>query len=227
MNSLSYITLIYSTIYSKVSSNSHKVDGSLNSTQEVQSLLKFVSMIQEGEKLSIKGDIYVQPANIFTSVARTLFPECRNDSLRFLKSLIIRSFEIIQVNMTSKSKSEKNLASDVYQDIQNCIVGLKNIQVTYKDDRYYVCQIQALIQMINVKLTEFSETYPDTFKLKAKVPEGGIHTEPISIPVVEKKIEEKYNTSPQFSPSPSSAKYMTPLALKKKPTEIIEEFDDD
>lgn len=160
--SIEAIKFLYSNLYC----NSKKA--SMETTHEVITRLKFIGLVKKGEKISVKN-LSVQQMNMFTSLSRMFNQESRETTLDFLTSTVNRSFEIIQLCISSNKSSEKRLCINLIEDLMKSMTGLINIQTTYSDDRLFWCHIDTLIQGIEVKLNDLRESHPELFVVKKEI----------------------------------------------------------
>lgn len=140
---------------------SDKYQNGLNSGEiySILSDLKFIGAIKEGEKIDVDTR-QIQSKNILTSFVRTFRQDTREDTFNFFSFTISRAFELIYMNYKLDISNCKNLISD----INNCINGIKATQITYMDDRMFVCRLQTLIQIIETKMTKLRELYTGIFE---------------------------------------------------------------
>ena len=136
--------------------------GPLESTHEVITRLKFISMVKRDEKINVKN-MYIQPKNMFTSISRLFNQESRETTLNFLTMTFNRVFEIITYYTYTQKTVDKILIISIINDLKLSINGLQNLQYTYSDDRLFVCHIETLIEMINSKIREIKEFKPEWF----------------------------------------------------------------
>jgi hypothetical protein len=151
-------------------SNSPYVNMDLNN--EVISRLKFISKINKGEKINTQY-MFVQSDTFLTSVSRTFYyKDNRTRTMQFLKSTIMRSFEILQFyaskldNMKetlSDTDLNKTLLSNMYEnlllDISNARIGIVNLKDTYSADIRFCCDIDTLLQDMDVKLASLTRDH--------------------------------------------------------------------
>jgi len=136
--------------------------GPLESTHEIITRLKFISMVKRDEKINVKN-MYIQPKNMFTSISRLFNQESRETTLNFLTMTFNRVFEIITYYTYTQKTVDKILIISIINDLKLSINGLQNLQYTYSDDRLFVCHIETLIEMINSKIREIKEFKPEWF----------------------------------------------------------------
>jgi hypothetical protein len=137
-------------------------NGPLESTQDVITRLKFISMVKQDEKINVKN-MFIQPKNMFTSFSRLFNQESRETTLNFLNMTFNRVFEIITYYTYTQKQIDKILIISILNDLNLSINGLNNLQQTYNDDRLFVCHIQTLIEIINSKIREVKQHKPHWF----------------------------------------------------------------
>ena len=136
--------------------------GPLESTHEVITRLKFISMVKQDEKINVKN-MFIQPKNMFTSISRLFNQESRETTLNFLTMTFNRVFEIITYYTYTQKTIDKILIISILNDLNLSINGLNNLQHTYNEDRLFVCHIQTLIEMISSKIREVKQHKPEWF----------------------------------------------------------------
>jgi hypothetical protein len=128
--------------------------------REVITKLKFIGTLQPGEKIDV-NNLRIEPNTFFTPLKRMLFGEGRDKTLTFLTLTVERTFEIIQSYIHTERMSERIYCTNIINDVLRAIVGLKNIQETYREDKMFVCNIDTIIETIDAKLTEIRQRHPD------------------------------------------------------------------
>lgn len=156
MQAFPIIKFLYSNLYG----DSKK--GTMETTHEVITRLKFIGLIKKGEKINVKS-LTVHQMSYYTSFWRMFNQESRETTLDFLTSTVNRVFEIIQLCIISPKQSDRTLCKNLIEDLIKSSAGLLNLQSTYSDDRLFLCHIQTLIQAIEVKLKDLRESNPDLF----------------------------------------------------------------
>ena len=139
--------------------------GGLETTHEIITRLKFIGMIKKNEKLDIKS-MKVQSNTLWTSLYRFIYQESKDTTLTFLTSTYNRVFELVHVCTLSSKSSDKILCVNIINDLIRSVIGLENLETTYADDLLFICNLQALEELIDIKLKEIKETYPDLIKDK-------------------------------------------------------------
>lgn len=117
-------------------------------TSDIISKLKFVSRIKSGQKVDSRA-MRIQENTYFNSFIRTLFQDNRHNALVLFKDIIGKAFQSIT------QCQDKILVSNIIDDIRQCISGLENFKVTYGDDVMFTCEIDTLIDDIELKLGQY------------------------------------------------------------------------
>jgi len=117
-------------------------------TSGIISNLKFVSRIKTGQKIDTRA-MRVQENTYFNAFIRTLFPDNRNNALVLFKEIIARAFQSIA------NCQDTTLICNIIDDIRQCITGLGNFKKTYENDVMFTCEIDTLIDDIELKLAHY------------------------------------------------------------------------
>lgn len=155
MDSFPIIRVLYNGLYSGTKK------GTYDSTHEILTKLKFISLVKKGEKIDVKS-LRVHSSSKWYAFWRMWCDESRDTTIEFLTTTVNRAFEILQLNLT-KDYSNKTLCKNLIADLITSTMGMINLQSTYSEDRIFLCQIKTLIQSIEVKLSEIRSTHPDLF----------------------------------------------------------------
>lgn len=128
--------------------------------EEIISRLKFIGHIQKDEKINVRH-VNRQPNTIYTKLSRSiLYPDNRNNALKFVKDVVARSFEIIeQYNHQGNFLVSKGIVADLLKARQ----GILNLKYTYNDDTKFCCDMDVVIEIIASKITELQVSRPDLF----------------------------------------------------------------
>jgi hypothetical protein len=138
----------------------------MESDTEVISRLKFIGKVRKGEKINVKH-MFVQSNGIMTKISRTCINQCnRQNTLNLVRNTIKRSFEIINTYMDSDLESHKHIYKKVIIDLEQSQKGILNIKSTYVDDLKVCCDLDTLLQEIEVFLPGVSEKHNNIDKLK-------------------------------------------------------------
>jgi hypothetical protein len=133
----------------------------MDSHKDVISKLKFISKIQEGEKINVRH-MYVQQDGLATKISRTFYNlDNRGNTFNFMDNTIKRSFEIISLYKNSEKIIERQICFNIIKDIDRAREGIINITKTYIEDTMFISRMEALLedteaQLIDLK-TQFSK----------------------------------------------------------------------
>ena len=142
--------------------SSHK-NNKLEENNEIISNLKFIGKIKAGEQINIDS-LSICSRNMFSGVYRSIYGESRDKTFHFFSLTIKRAFEKIQAYINSDRISDKMLCKNLIQNLYYSIEGLNNLKETYNDDRGFVCDLETLIENIQLRLEELKMTNPSYFE---------------------------------------------------------------
>jgi len=136
----------------------------MESHEEIISRLKFIGHIQKDEKINVRH-VNRQPNTLFTKISRSvLYPDNRNNALKFVKDVVTRSFEIIeQYNHNGNHMVSRGIVADLIKARQ----GILNLKYTYNDDTKFCCDMDVIIETIGSKITTLRESHPELFEENA------------------------------------------------------------
>lgn len=139
----------------------YQTDTNMENKEETLSRLKFIGKIEQDEKINVRH-VNRQPNNIMTKLLRSLiYPDNRSNALKFIKEVINRSFEIIDYyNINNGYSISKGIISDLTKAKQ----GISNLKYTYGDDTKFCCDMDVIIENINIKLLALKESQKDLFE---------------------------------------------------------------
>lgn len=127
----------------------------MENTEEIISRLKFIGHIQKEEKINTR-QVNRQANNIWTKLQRTLiYPDNRTNTLRFLKDVITRTFEVLELQ-----HEDKTVCKTIIEDLGKAKIGIINLRQTYVDDTKFCCDMDVLLETITTNLTHYKEKYP-------------------------------------------------------------------
>lgn len=130
----------------------------MDANQEIISKLKFLGKIQKEEKINVRY-VFMQPNDLATKLSRTFYnKDNRNNTLSFVKEVIESSFDIIKQYMNSEKKFEKTICQNIVKDLELAKIGIANLKDTYISDIKFNCDIETIIENIDVKITELYES---------------------------------------------------------------------
>lgn len=132
----------------------------LESNEEVISRLKFIGHLQKDEKIDVRH-VNKQPNTFTTKIYRALiYPDNRAKSLKFIKEVIARSFDLIDRYIIYNNFLG---AKSLITDLLNARQGIMNLKYTYSEDVKFCCDMDVIIETIVSKLTGIQTTHPDLF----------------------------------------------------------------
>lgn len=121
----------------------------MESNEEIVARLKFLGHLQQEEKISVRS-VNRQPNNWITSVNRTLLaPDNRKNTLKFVREVIFRTFELITFY---HSQNQEEMVTSLKADLAQAQLGLENLKHTYRDDTKFCCDLEVLLQQIRTQL---------------------------------------------------------------------------
>lgn len=129
-----------------------------NNYKEITSKLKFISKIRPGEKINTKPYLSIVNDDWFTALFRKFYNfESRTQTVQFISEIIASAFQIIeQIKITSKTQSldidATNVLLNLYRDLIASKDGITNLIETYKADKIVVCQLETIIENIDLFL---------------------------------------------------------------------------
>lgn len=139
----------------------NQIDIVMETNQEILGRLKFIGYVEKDEKIDIRH-VKRQSNNIATKIQRCfIYPDNRINTLKFLKDVINRSFEIAETYIRSDNTI---LFHGVITDLVKAKQGMINLKYTYSDDTKFCCDIDVLIENIDSKITSIKTTYPECFQ---------------------------------------------------------------
>lgn len=141
-------------------SKNKNISYQMDKKRDVISNLKFISKIKKGEKILVR-DMILQPPGIFTRISRTFISPDNKENARFFVENTIRSaIDLIKLNANSDKVSDRTMCKHVIRDIQLAKQqGINNLRYTYRYDRYFICNIDTLIEEIDAQLSELLSIY--------------------------------------------------------------------
>lgn len=121
--------------------------------ETISSKLKFISMLQPGQKISVTGQV-IQENTYWTSLVRTVTGENRSRVYNFISDVINDSLNILEGLSNSSNDYDIQICKNLISDLIFLRPGLTNLQDTYKFDRMYVSKIKTLMENLDVKTQE-------------------------------------------------------------------------
>jgi hypothetical protein len=136
----------------------------METTPEILSRLKLLGHIQKGEKLGSRS-MMIQPDGWTTRINRTwISPDNRNNTLKLVREVIGRAFEILTHNINTIKESEVIQCKLIIQDLIKAQTGILNLKSTYSEDVKFGCDLEILLQQIAARLAEIKKNYTGLFE---------------------------------------------------------------
>lgn len=131
------------------------------SFNDILSKLKFISNIQEGDKINVKT-MSIEPPCIFTSISRTFInPDNRLNTLNFIDSTIKRSLDVVDRLLPNDSgdNSTSEIILNILNSLENCVTGINNLKCAYKNDIMFICKLDTYIDLLCCEIKKYREKY--------------------------------------------------------------------
>lgn len=131
----------------------------MDTNKEIISRLKFISKINKGEKINVRSAYpFIQADDIVTKLSRTFYhKDNRANALVFIRNTVYRSFEILDLCYGSSKDSNKVMCLNIIKDLKSAEQGINNLKDTYLTDTMFCCDLDTIMQEIEVKLTKLKE----------------------------------------------------------------------
>jgi hypothetical protein len=132
----------------------------MENNEEVIARLKFIGHIQKDEKIDVRR-VNRQPNTLLTKISRSvIYPDNRTNALKFVRDVIIRSFDIIEHLLNHNNIL---VSQGIVLDLIKAKQGMLNLKYTYNEDTKFCCDIDVLIEQVSSKLTSLKEQRPGVF----------------------------------------------------------------
>jgi len=141
--------------------------------EEILVKLKFIAMTEKGQKINTTNMTLVNGTSWYSAYYRSLNGEGRNNTLRFLKDVVIRAIELIAVY-----KHQVPFLRYLITDLAHAKIGIINLTTTYQEDHLIRADLSTLVGKIDIQLGEY-RTYLQGFIGNPVILKD---SEPMSIP---------------------------------------------
>ena len=127
----------------------------MESNSETISKLKLIGKLQNGEKLNTKY-IFIQKDSFLTRLSRWLYwQDNRQNTINFVRNTIYSTFSMI-ITLKKSNKSYDNLIIlNIIEDLESAKQGMVNLKNTYADDVKFCCDIETLLEAVEVELSKY------------------------------------------------------------------------
>ena len=120
-------------------------------TDNIITNLKIISMVQKNEKLCIrKGFLQIDKVSKFQFIKRFIFNDSRDNTLHYLKQLVMDIKIIIEIN-----------GGIIVHDFDKIEIGINNLKVSYAQDPMIIASLDHIIKKIKKlifrNIQEYSE----------------------------------------------------------------------
>jgi hypothetical protein len=166
-----------------MSFNNSSIDLSNNDFEHIKdnclTNLKILSKIQQGDKLYFSNNVFSIDSPHYTQgVMRWYYAESRNNTLKNLDDLLSNLFITIDTIYKREMNTDQSIENNYYSrmnttnsvfkeegsslmltfinEIKNCIEGLNNLKITYKNDVSTISAIDVIIEKLNVRVKKMS-----------------------------------------------------------------------
>ena len=126
----------------------------MESNSEVISKLKLIGKLQNGDKLNTKY-VFIQKDGFLTRLSRWLYwQDNRANTINFVRNTIYSTFSLIITLQKSNKKYDKLILLNIVEDLDNAKAGMINLKNTYSDDVKFCCDVETLLEAVDVELTK-------------------------------------------------------------------------
>ena len=111
--------------------------------------LKVISMIKEGQKVCVRNghlSLEVQSTGVLTSLRRWIHKDNRQTTLSYIKSVVQNAISI------TKSHNDETSVQKILKGLEESIVGINSLTVTYSDDATVAATLQVLRDRIQLNI---------------------------------------------------------------------------
>lgn len=116
--------------------------------------LKVISMIKEGQKVCVRNGhltLEVQSTGVVTSLRRWINRDSRQTTVHYIKSVIQNSISVSKTSRNQLSTGKLVLGMD------EALIGINSLVVTYADDATISATLQVLRDRITTELKSLHE----------------------------------------------------------------------
>jgi hypothetical protein len=133
------------------------IDGKSINVQDIISKLKFISKIEEGEKMVSEGVSHppdIVPDTRWNNFLRTVryASGSKKDTLNFIRDTSNCSLEIARRCFASKDQYHNRIAHLIIESLKEIDVGIQNIIKTNSKHRWFVAEVETFRQILDAKI---------------------------------------------------------------------------
>ena len=132
-------------------------DENERSIQDILAKLKFISKIKQDEKMDISS-MTLSPNNWPTSLYRTILArgESKEKTLEFIRNVVGDAFDMSLRYLKMKDNFFRDIGFLIIKSLVECKPGIDNLNKTYSDDRMFVSKVEALVQILDTKISNLN-----------------------------------------------------------------------
>ena len=142
----------------------------MESNSETISKLKLIGKLQNGDKLNTKY-VFIQKDGFLTRLSRYFYyQDNRQNTINFVRNTIYSTFTLIITLKKSNKQYDNLILLNIIEDLECAKQGMVNLKNTYADDLKFICDIETLLESVEVELTkhrpedEVDLNHPDLIK---------------------------------------------------------------
>lgn len=137
--------------------------------QETLSKLKFISKLQQGEKVNVK-DLFIRDndsivqrilrtfKNYSTYISGSTIVESKEATLLFIQESVNEAITLITLYSANNAEPfQKHIAEIITQNLDISKQGIRNSIDTYKQDRKFMSEAEAVIQTLEARIKNLKE----------------------------------------------------------------------
>lgn len=149
------------------------VNGGEGNFRDILGKLKFISKIQEGEKIDLASLSLMENCTT-TRLYRTFIGrnESRQKALEFFQQTIKDAFNLASRHLQTRGSFHRRLGEMLIQGLEECKTGIVHHSLTYSDDKLFIADSEALLDLLKAELDELRECYAHHVDALSSVPDA-------------------------------------------------------
>jgi len=126
----------------------------MESNSETISKLKLIGKLQNGDKLNTKY-VFIQKDGFMTRLSRWLYwQDNRANTINFVRNTIYSTFTLIVTLKKTNKRYDNLILLNIIEDLESAKLGMVNLKNTYADDLKFCCDIETLLEAVDVELSK-------------------------------------------------------------------------
>ena len=173
--------------------SSHKGKFKSCEVETISSKLKFVGMLEAGQKIGVSTQT-LQDNSYVTSFVRYMNGENRVKVYRFISDLLKDAFSVLDSYANSSDKHDIRICKNMIIDLINLRPGLENLKSTYRSDQKYLAQLQTMIENLQVQTEKLCNDHLLDFeeiKVEAEERRQAEMGTPLELPLEEQSSDDE------------------------------------